>query len=214
MTGGFQRVSLCNHEAQSIKPPCRCCVRPHRRARLCRLLIQLRSRSEPEMPQPRQRIVFCDCLDCVQQPPTTDIRSSSSAANEAAARQEPPPKCLMFVLSGVLLPTTDAQNLATATVLDKCNLPHLNRATAQGNLCLLTLRQDAAAGVPTTALPRRHSSILHNLLSTRSCLCVADSCTELEQLLCMYQVGSHPCLHTVDITQQPSISRITAAASG
>lgn len=100
-----------------------------------------------EMPQQRQRIVFCDCLDCVQQPPTTDIQSSTSPANEAAARQEPPPKCLMFVLSGVLLPKPAAQNPATATVLDSCNLPHLNRATAQGNLCLLTLRQDAAAGV-------------------------------------------------------------------
>lgn len=98
------------------------------------------------MPQPRQRIVFCDCLDCVQQPPTTDIQSSQSPANEAAARQEPPPKCLLFVLSGVLLPRADEQNAAAATVLDACNLPHLNRAAAQGNLCLLTLRQDAANG--------------------------------------------------------------------
>jgi hypothetical protein len=99
------------------------------------------------MPQPRQRIVFCDCLDCVQQPPTTDVQSSTSPANEAAARQEPPPKCLLFVLSGVLLPRADDMNPAAATILDACNLPHLNRATGQGNLCLLTLRQDAATGV-------------------------------------------------------------------
>lgn len=98
-----------------------------------------------KMPQQRQRIVFCDCLDCVEQPATTDIQSSPSPANEAAARQEPPPKCLMFVLSGVLLPQTSAPNPGTATVLDGCSLPHLNRAAAQGNLCLLSLREEGGA---------------------------------------------------------------------
>lgn len=113
------------------------------------------------MPQQRQRIVFCDCLDCVEQPATTDIASSTSPANEAAARQEPPPKCLMFVLSGVLLPQPGAANPGTATVLDSCSIPHLNRAAAQGNLCLLSLREEAGAA--------------------------ADSCAELEQVFCMYQ---------------------------
>lgn len=100
------------------------------------------------MPQPRQRIVFCDCLDCVTQPPTADIASSASPANEAAAKQEPPPKCLLLVLSGVLLPRqhesddTAAAAGSTATVLDNLSLPHLNRAVAQGNLCLLTLRAE------------------------------------------------------------------------
>jgi hypothetical protein len=101
------------------------------------------------MPQQRERIVFCDCLDCVQQPATTDIASSTSAANEAAAKQEPPPKCLMFVLSGVLLAHPQQQqegSSSAATILDSCNLPHLNRATAHGNLCLLTVRKSSAPG--------------------------------------------------------------------
>lgn len=104
------------------------------------------------MPQQRQRIVFCDCLDCVQQPPMTDIVSSNSPANEAAARQEPPPKCVMFILSGVLLSSQhQSSQRQDGTMLDSCNLPHLNRATAQGNLCLLTLREGTAAGSFFTA---------------------------------------------------------------
>jgi hypothetical protein len=119
------------------------------------------------MPQARQRIVFCDCLDCVQQPSTTDVQSSTSPANEAAAKQEPPPKCLMFVLSGALLPRADAENPGSATVLDVCNLPHMNRATAQGNLSLLTLREAAAPGKHTTCCTRCcfSSRYLHRQLS-------------------------------------------------
>ena len=40
--------------------------------------------AQAEMPRAaaptRQRIVFCDCLDCVEQPPGTDIPSSASPA--------------------------------------------------------------------------------------------------------------------------------------
>jgi hypothetical protein len=171
------------------------------------------------MPQPRQRIVFCDCLDCVEQPPTTDIQSSSSTANEAAARQEPPPKCLMFVLSGVLLPKADAPDLGTATVLDNCNLPHLNRATAQGNLCLLTLRQDAAAGAPTTALPCRHSSsIVHNLLLTKCCLCALQTAAQSlsSSSVCTRYANIPACtLHSRGIiSSQASAASSAAAAPG
>jgi hypothetical protein len=67
--------------------------------------------------------------------------------------QEPPPKCLMFVLSGVLLAHPQQQtqqeqegSSSAATLLDSCNLPHLNRATAQGNLCLLTVRKSSTPG--------------------------------------------------------------------
>jgi hypothetical protein len=112
------------------------------------------------MPQPRQRIVFCDCLDCVEQPAASDVACASSPTAEAAARQEPPPKCLMFVLSGALVvaaagvQAADSQagssssSSSQQTVLDGCpGLPHLHRAAAQGSVCLLTLRAHSPAGV-------------------------------------------------------------------
>ncbi|WIA31621.1 hypothetical protein OEZ86_002505 [Tetradesmus obliquus] len=72
----------------------------------------------------------------------------------------------MFVLSGVLLAHPQQQqqqqqrgSFGPSTLLDSCNLPHLNRATAQGNLCLLTVRESSAA----------------------------DCCAELAQLLNVYK---------------------------
>ncbi len=96
------------------------------------------------MPQPRQRIVFCDCLDCTVQPASTDVPNGASSASEAAARQEPPPKCLLLLLTGVL---ATAHGVGTAgTLLDTLPLPHIHRTVDQGGLVLLTQRAAAPAG--------------------------------------------------------------------
>jgi hypothetical protein len=100
------------------------------------------------MPQPRQRIVFCDCLDCVEQPAATDVPTASSAANEAAAKQEPPPKCLLLHLSGVLLPGTSSSQ---PSILEALRLPHLDKATREGCLTLLAARPDHATGQSTAS---------------------------------------------------------------
>lgn len=91
------------------------------------------------MPKLRQRIVFCDCLDCVEQPRTTDITSSLSPANEAAARQEPPPKCLLLVATGLLVPAGTGREPTAPSLLELCSLPHLNKATREGGLTLLAM---------------------------------------------------------------------------
>jgi hypothetical protein len=57
------------------------------------------------MPKQRQRIVFCDCLDCLEAPArATDVPSALSPAGEAAVRQDPPPKSLVLLLTGALQP--------------------------------------------------------------------------------------------------------------
>jgi hypothetical protein len=57
------------------------------------------------MPKQRQRIVFCDCLDCLEAPARpTDVPSALPPAGEAAARQDPPPKSLVLLLTGALRP--------------------------------------------------------------------------------------------------------------
>jgi hypothetical protein len=68
------------------------------------------------MPKQRQRIVFCDCLDCavddaqLQRP--TDVSTALSPAGEAAARQDPPPKSLIILLTGALQPVTASSGAA------------------------------------------------------------------------------------------------------
>lgn len=134
------------------------------------------------MPKQRQRIVFCDCLDCAESeaPRATDVPTALSPAGEAAARQDPPPKCLLVVLSGALQPAAPgggggavgggesaaASTAAAAgeggTVLDSLRLPHLDRAARAGCQGLLVVREGSAAepgaARPGAAARRRTSA--------------------------------------------------------
>lgn len=91
------------------------------------------------MPKQRQRIVFCDCLDCQEQPASSDVAAHLSPLSEAAAKQEPPPKCLLLVACGCMQPPPEG---GAGTSLDACSLPHLNKCTREGQLTLLTLRKE------------------------------------------------------------------------
>lgn len=123
------------------------------------------------MPRLRQRIVLCDCLDCVEQPATTDIAASTSAANEAAARQEPPPKCLLICATGALQPT-HLDDPERPTSLELRKLPHFNKATKQGNLTLLTMLKQSTAGSSQRCI----------LYSAHAC-CDCRSCTPGEWVM-------------------------------
>lgn len=89
------------------------------------------------MPRQRQRIVFCDCYDCVDRPATATLSPEGLKAAEAVARQEPPPKGLVILASGFLVHQEGQLNL------DACTLPHLNRLVHEGNLGFLASRQGA-----------------------------------------------------------------------
>lgn len=96
------------------------------------------------MPRARQRIVQCDCFDCVEdqggpRPGTT------SELSERVARQEPPPKCLLILGSGFLQAAPNGAATAQ-TNLDAANIPHLDKAARDGCSGLLSVRQrDAGA---------------------------------------------------------------------
>lgn len=87
------------------------------------------------MPRQRQRIVFCDCYDCVDRPATSSLSEDGLKAAEAVARQEPPPKGLIILASGFLLHQEGQLNL------DACTLPHLNRLVHEGSLGFLASRE-------------------------------------------------------------------------
>ncbi|KAI8470765.1 MAG: hypothetical protein J3K34DRAFT_508772 [Monoraphidium minutum] len=104
------------------------------------------------MPKQRQRVVFCDCLDCADPDAgrATDVPTALSPAGEAAARQDPPPKCLLILLTGALRPAgggaRSGGGAASAAALDGLRLPHLDRAARGGCQSLLALRDGGAEG--------------------------------------------------------------------
>lgn len=87
------------------------------------------------MPRKRQRIVFCDCFDCVDRPEQPELSKEQLDAATAVARQEPPPKALIVCASGFL-----AHSAADGPNLEACSLPHLNRAVREGCLGMLAAR--------------------------------------------------------------------------
>jgi len=86
--------------------------------------------------------VFCDCLDCQDQPAASDVAAYLSPANEAAAKQEPPPKALVICATGFV--QADPAGAPT-TSLDACSLPHLDKYTREGQLTVLATRAGPAS---------------------------------------------------------------------
>jgi hypothetical protein len=93
------------------------------------------------MPKARQRIVFCDCLDCAEQP-DFETGLSLSSANEAVARQLPPPKCLWICITGAAQPGEDGSPSDGAlTAVEAVTAPHINRLCKEGGTGFLSFRQ-------------------------------------------------------------------------
>lgn len=88
------------------------------------------------MPRQRQRIVFCDCFDCIDRPEQSELTDAELSACEAVARQEPPPKGLLIVGTGLLQRAADDG----VVNVDDFVLPHLNRVVKEGALGMLALR--------------------------------------------------------------------------
>ncbi|KAG2490051.1 hypothetical protein HYH03_011516 [Edaphochlamys debaryana] len=106
------------------------------------------------MPRLRQRIVYCDCFDCVDRPEATALSQAQLDAATAVARQEPPPKALVIFASGVIVPHVDETGTAVTT-LDTCTLPHCNLVVREGNLGMLAVRpskEATDAGIPASVL--------------------------------------------------------------
>jgi hypothetical protein len=104
----------------------------------------------------------------------------------------------MLVLSGALLPSEGASGSSSNssssvdTLLDTCpGLPHLHRATAQGGLCLLTVRDDSPAGEWGCRCQCCCGRCLDMIAHAAHALCAApaDACSELAQLLGAYEVS-------------------------
>jgi len=91
------------------------------------------------MPKPRSRdrIVYCDCFDCLDRPEA--VPTSLSAA-EAVARQIPPPKALLLFGSGFLRHHGGIINL------DTCTFPHLDRIAKDGCVGRLALQSQNGEG--------------------------------------------------------------------
>ena len=95
----------------------------------------------------RQRIVFCDCFDCLDRPDAVSTSAEALSAAEAAARQLPPPKALLLFGSGFIRYHGGAVNL------DACCFPHLDCVTKEGCLGLLALQSVHDAGKPWPSIP-------------------------------------------------------------
>jgi hypothetical protein len=135
--------------------------------------------------RPRQRIVFCDCFDCVERPGGTVGSQAELADSEAVARQEPPPKALLIYASGFLQPHVPDSLDATASVaaltlgtkaaaaaaappvagagsnVDACVFPHLDRVVKEGALGMLSVRAGTAAGAEHAPHTRRTRRCMH-----------------------------------------------------
>lgn len=80
-------------------------------------------RGMPRVKQ-RQRIVFCDCRDCV------DVNQGPLDYSwEAAARQLPPPRSLVLLLEGF---NADASIAGTCCRVDEVDLPHFDNVARKG----------------------------------------------------------------------------------
>ncbi len=87
------------------------------------------------MPRQRQRIVFCDCYDCVDRPQQPSLSSEQLDAATAVARQEPPPKALIIYATGMVSSSDGLTNL------EACTLPHCDMVVRDGNLGMLAVRK-------------------------------------------------------------------------
>lgn len=77
----------------------------------------------------RQRIVFCDCRDCVDV-----VQGPIDYSWEAAARQLPPPRSLMLLMEGL---NSDASTPGTCCRVDEVGLPHFDNVARKGvNFCV------------------------------------------------------------------------------
>lgn len=94
------------------------------------------------MPRHRQRIVFCDCLDCTDRSNEQLPSGDQLAACEAAARQEPPPKCLVILASGFVQPSAPptAGGEPASNTLDDDTYPHLDGLVRDGHVGFLASR--------------------------------------------------------------------------
>lgn len=80
----------------------------------------------------RQRIVFCDCLDCADFADTPNTYGW-----EAAAKQLPPPKSLVVVLEGFNTAPEPASDDTAFCLVDQLFLPHMNNVARHGvTFCL------------------------------------------------------------------------------
>eukprot|EP00967_Tisochrysis_lutea_P146642 scaffold277198_cov25-Tisochrysis_lutea.AAC.1 len=101
----------------------------------------------PRTAQPRQRIVYCDCLDCRDLPSDVgqELTDEALAVASSVARQVPhPPKGLLIYASGFL--SAQEAGKQTSADLENLPLPHLDRAAHDGCLGLLAVRSSTAAG--------------------------------------------------------------------
>mmetsp|Transcript_14463 Transcript_14463/g.31358 ORF Transcript_14463/g.31358 Transcript_14463/m.31358 type:complete len:439 (+) Transcript_14463:114-1430(+) len=107
------------------------------------------------MPKPRarQRIVFCDCFDCIDRQAPSVASEAALQACDAAARQEPPPKALVLYGSGFLRSCPDGINV------DICTMPHLDKIVVDGSLGLLAVRKVDDRG-PLSASTKELSQVL------------------------------------------------------
>lgn len=77
--------------------------------------------------RPRQRIVFCDCRDCV------DVSTQPVDYEwERAARQLPPPRSLLLLLEGF---NGDPGTELSSCSLDELVLPHFDNVARRGVTC-------------------------------------------------------------------------------
>eukprot|EP00200_Dunaliella_tertiolecta_P003799 CAMPEP_0202338988 /NCGR_PEP_ID=MMETSP1126-20121109/1041_1 /ASSEMBLY_ACC=CAM_ASM_000457 /TAXON_ID=3047 /ORGANISM="Dunaliella tertiolecta, Strain CCMP1320" /LENGTH=448 /DNA_ID=CAMNT_0048929471 /DNA_START=12 /DNA_END=1358 /DNA_ORIENTATION=- len=98
----------------------------------------------PRTAQPRQRIVYCDCLDC------RDLLEALAVASSVARQVPHPPKGLLIYASGFL--SAQEAGKQTSADLENLPLPHLDRAAHDGCLGLLAVRSSTAAEPSTRGI--------------------------------------------------------------
>lgn len=114
----------------------------------------------------RQRIVYCDCRDCV------DVSTQPVDYEwERAARQLPPPRSLVLLLEGF---NSDPSSDMSSCGLDELALPHFNNVARRGVTCCAAVPQRALnlqdAASLCSATSESKVVAVNTTLSVLSCL--------------------------------------------
>ena len=149
------------------------------------------------MPKPRnrQRIVFCDCVDCVDRPQAEYSIEQLSIA-DAVARQLPPPKAIILFGSGLL------DEWEGSTNLDASSFPHLDRIVKDGSLGILALEAYTGEAVPNI-FHEENTTIIASTTVHASAGSMSHSMDELAQLLGVSQAVSEHGWHSDQLPSLP-----------
>lgn len=141
----------------------------------------------------RQRIVFCDCLDCADIVDTPN----DHGAWEAAAKQLPPPRSLLLLLEGFNAASEAETTCEQLCTIDQIALPHFDNVARHGVSFCLASRQGASEpplcqvlGLSAADTEAGADSSIPNMFKGMQAAVASTSTADLSASKCL---GVHAC---------------------